>query len=75
MAAQFADDFVRTSFVGGFRLDLRGVNVAQLTAAGIPRESISVYPVCTKCGGEGFASYRRDGNRAGRMIALIARLA
>jgi copper oxidase (laccase) domain-containing protein len=26
------------------------------------------------CGGERFASYRRDRERAGRMIALIARL-
>ena len=57
----------------GFRLDLRAVNVAQLAAAGVPRDAIAVHPACTKCGGDGFASYRRDGARAGRMIALIAR--
>jgi polyphenol oxidase len=73
VAAQFAGDFVRAGFGGGFRLDLRAVNVAQLTCAGIPREAITVHPACTKCGGEAFASYRRDGDRAGRMIALIAR--
>jgi YfiH family protein len=74
VAAQFAGDFTRSGCGGGaFRLDLRGVNVAQLAAAGIPRESISVHPSCTKCGGEQFASWRRDGARAGRMIALIVK--
>jgi YfiH family protein len=73
VAAQFAGDFVRAGCGGGFRLDLRGVNVSQLEAAGIPRTAISVHPACTKCGGEGFASYRRDGAKAGRMIALVAR--
>ena len=74
VAAQFAGDFVRAGCGGGYRLDLRAVNVAQLEAAGVPRAGISVHPSCTKCGGEGYASYRRDGARAGRMIALIARL-
>ncbi len=74
VAAQFAGDFVREGCGGGFRLDLRGVNVAQLEAAGLPRSSISVHPACTRCGGERLASYRRDRDRAGRMIALIARL-
>ncbi|MEP6993630.1 MAG: peptidoglycan editing factor PgeF [Acidobacteriota bacterium] len=73
VAAQFAGDFVRAGCGGGFHLDLRGVNVAQLTAAGIPREAIAVHPDCTRCGGEQYASWRRDGARAGRMIALIAR--
>jgi YfiH family protein len=73
VAAQFAGDFVRAGCGGGFRLDLRAVNVAQLRDAGVPLAAISLHPACTKCGGEGFASYRRDGARAGRMIALIAR--
>jgi polyphenol oxidase len=75
VAAQFAGDFVRAGCSSGYRLDLRAVNVAQLEAEGVPRASISVHPICTKCGGEGFASYRRDGAKAGRMIALVARLA
>ena len=74
VAAQFAGDFVRAGCGGGFRLDLRAVNVAQLVAAGIPNEAIAVHLACTKCGGDGFASYRRDGAKAGRMIALIARV-
>jgi YfiH family protein len=74
VAAQFAGDFVRAGCGGGYRLDLRAVNVAQLEAAGVPPSAIAVHPACTKCGGEEYASYRRDGARAGRMIALIARL-
>jgi YfiH family protein len=73
VAAQFAGDFARRGCGGGFRLDLRAVNVAQLAAAGVPRESIAVHPACTRCGGERFASWRRDGANAGRMIALVAR--
>jgi YfiH family protein len=75
VAAQFAGDFIRAGCASGYRLDLRAVNVAQLEAAGVPRSSIAVHPACTRCGGERFASYRRDGARAGRMIALVARLA
>ena len=73
VAAQFAGEFVRAGCGGGYRLDLRAVNVAQLAETGVPRDAIAVHPACTKCGGDGFASYRRDGARAGRMIALIAR--
>ena len=74
VAAQFAGELVRGRCGGGFLLDLRAANRAQLEAAGVPAENISVHPSCTKCGGERFASYRRDGPRAGRMIALVARL-
>jgi YfiH family protein len=73
VAAQFAGDFVRAGCGGGYRLDLKAVNAAQLEAAGIPRRAISIHPACTKCGGESYASYRRDGAKAGRMIALIVR--
>jgi len=73
VAAQFAGDCVRAGCGGGYRLDLRAVNVAQLVEAGILLEAIAVHPACTRCGGEGFASWRRDGAKAGRMIALIAR--
>jgi YfiH family protein len=74
VAAQFAGDSVRASCDGKFFLDLASVNAAQLEAAGVPPESIAIHPSCTKCGGERFASFRRDGAAAGRMIALVARL-
>ncbi len=74
VAARFAGDFQRSPCGGRRFLDLKGVNRAQLVAAGIPADRIRVHPSCTFCGGERFASYRRNGSAAGRMIALIARL-
>jgi len=71
VAAQFAGEFLRASCGGRFFLNLPAVNRAQLEAAGVPRESISQHPACTLCGGEKYASYRRDGAKAGRMIGLI----
>lgn len=73
VAAQFAGEFLRASYAGRFHLNVAAVNRAQLEAAGVPAESISVHPACTKCGGEKFASYRRDGAASGRMIGLLAR--
>jgi polyphenol oxidase len=73
VAAQFAGELVRGRCGGGFVLDLRAANRSQLEASGVLTENISVHPACTNCGGERFASYRRDGPRAGRMIALVAR--
>jgi copper oxidase (laccase) domain-containing protein len=72
---QFPGDFLQASRGGRFRLDLAGVNRLQLEQAGLAPQNISVHPACTLCGGQSFASYRRDGGRAGRMIGLIARFA
>jgi purine-nucleoside/S-methyl-5'-thioadenosine phosphorylase / adenosine deaminase len=73
VAAQFAGDFVRSDCGGKFRLDLAAVNRSQLEASGVAAERISIHPACTLCGGDRFASYRRDGAKSGRMIALVAR--
>ncbi|MEP7131964.1 MAG: peptidoglycan editing factor PgeF [Acidobacteriota bacterium] len=73
VARHFAGEFARRDCGGHFRLDLKAVNRAQLEAAGVRPEAIFIHPSCTKCGGERYASYRRDGSAAGRMIALIAR--
>lgn len=74
VAECFAGDFLRPSSGGRYRLDLTAVNRAQLVAAGVPPVRILVYAACTRCGGEKYASYRRDGAAAGRNIALVARL-
>lgn len=73
VASRFAGEFLRASCGGRFHLDLAAVNRAQLEAAGVPAGAISAHTACTKCGGEKFASYRRDGAAAGRMIGLIVR--
>jgi YfiH family protein len=73
VAAQFAGEFARRSCDSRFRLDLTAVNRSQLEAAGVPSENISTHSACTMCGGDRFASYRRDGSASGRMIALAVR--
>jgi YfiH family protein len=73
VAAQFIGQFARAADGGRHRLDLPAVVRSQLEGAGIPRERISPHPSCTMCGGERFASWRRDRENAGRMIALVAR--
>ncbi|MEP6767868.1 MAG: polyphenol oxidase family protein [Acidobacteriota bacterium] len=74
VARHFAGDFARRDCGGHFRLDLKAVNRAQLESGGVRPEAISIHPSCTKCGGDRYASYRRDGAAAGRMIGLIARV-
>jgi hypothetical protein len=74
VASQFGGEFARSSDDGRLRLDLAAVVRSQLEAAGVSRDRISNHRTCTMCGGERFASYRRDRGTAGRMIALVARL-
>jgi len=50
-------------------LDLKGAVREQLARSGIARESILLAPWCTRCRGDLFFSYRRDGDSAGRMMA------
>jgi hypothetical protein len=52
-------------------LDLADENLRQLTRAGVPRGQIDVMGACTFCDAERFHSFRREGERAGRMISYI----
>lgn len=52
-------------------LDLAGVVVDELRAAGVPGDSIHDFGACTRCSGS-FHSYRRDPSRGGRNLAVIA---
>lgn len=74
VAARFAGEFAKRDCKGRFRLDLAAVNRAELESRGVASDRISIHPACTKCGGGRYASYRRDGATAGRMIAMIARV-
>lgn len=49
-------------------LDLAAAAKRQLLTAGVCR--IEVVAACTRCDGERLASYRRDGDRAGRNLAI-----
>jgi polyphenol oxidase len=55
------------------QLDLWRANRDQLLAAGVPASSIHVARLCTACHPGRFFSYRREGERAGRMLAAIRR--
>ncbi len=52
-------------------VDMRRASRAQLRTVGIADDRIDDVEGCTKCGGERFHSHRRDGERAGRSIAVI----
>lgn len=54
-------------------LDLRDLNVRLLSRAGLEGDAIHVEERCTACGDGLCCSYRRDGEHAGRMAALIGR--
>jgi len=56
-------------------LDLQSINAHMLEAAGVPRDAIHVEERCTACSLGLCCSYRRDGERAGRMASLIGRTA
>ena len=52
-------------------VDLDAANSRQLIEAGIPGERIWSSNLCTHCSPEQFFSHRRDGDSAGRMLAVI----
>lgn len=53
------------------QLDLRAANRWQLTDAGVPEKQIDVSDLCTACRTDLFFSYRREGAKTGRMMAVI----
>jgi hypothetical protein len=52
-------------------VDLGKANRLQLLQAGLGEENIQVSTLCTRCRGDLFHSYRRDGKDAGRMMSVI----
>ena len=52
-------------------IDLKKENAAQLQQLGLRAENIEMSSHCTICEDQVFHSYRRDGTRAGRMMALM----
>lgn len=70
-AAAGAPGAVVRSGPGRPRADLRRANRAQLLGAGVPEGAVHVAPWCTRCEPGLFHSFRRDGDRAGRMLASI----
>jgi copper oxidase (laccase) domain-containing protein len=53
------------------QLDLRAANRWQLIDAGVPEKHIDVSDLCTACSADLLFSYRREGAKTGRMMAVI----
>jgi len=53
------------------KLDLAGLNTAQIEDTGILKKNIFTAGLCTACHEDLFYSYRRDGIGTGRMISGI----
>jgi YfiH family protein len=69
VGAEVAEQFGRRAN-GKVKLDLTAINRAQLRECGIPDERIYAARLCTFCRGEEFHSYRRDREKAGRMLSV-----
>ena len=52
-------------------LNLGAANRRQLINAGLHDEQIEVSSLCTRCRGDLFHSYRRDGKKTGHMLSVI----
>lgn len=60
-----------TDYQASRRLDLKAFNADTLREAGLDPSHIEVSPLCTITESHLFHSYRRDGPRSGRMMAVI----
>lgn len=69
-ASDLADRAVDRSFAKP-HVDLRSIIQTQLVAAGVRSDAVDHVRGCTHCDPERFHSYRRDGQRGGRMLAAI----
>jgi polyphenol oxidase len=59
---------------GKWHIDLKAANRLLLLGAGVPEEAIDAGPECTCCDRERFFSFRRDRDRTGQLMGVIARL-
>jgi len=66
-----AEGLFRPGPAGRPHFDLRSANAHQLVAAGLREEAIAHVEECTRCRGDLYHSYRRDGRGAGRMINFV----
>ena len=57
-----------------WHVDILGLNRLILIKSGLCPERIVTCNLCTRCRNDLFFSYRRDGQRSGRMAAVMARL-
>jgi len=76
VALQFKGIFPeRVDFHHHTRINLAEANRRQLEGAGVPPAQIEVSGLCTVCRAGEFHSYRRDKERAGRMLSAVGQKA
>jgi YfiH family protein len=84
------DQFVNDSFISEFfywkdltlqisnnnkwKIDLHKLNERILIQSGLPNKNIVTANLCTSCRKDLFFSYRRDGQKSGRLAAIISRI-
>jgi YfiH family protein len=71
VASRFDHEFLIRKSTGRVYLDMQKFTVSRLKSAGLVESNIEVSDYCTISTPELFHSYRRDGVRAGRMVAVI----
>ena len=71
VAEQFGDKYVQERDLRLY-LDLKKANTDQLLAGGVIGNNIDVSRDCTICNPDLYHSFRRDGQRSGRMMAVAA---
>jgi len=67
----FGDEFLSADGLGHFKLDVQGAIKKQLLDAGIPLKNLEIENTCTHCAEDLYYSYRRDGDKCGRMMGVI----
>lgn len=71
VARYFNSAYLKKDGSERFRLNLQKVIFDQIIAEGVPRENIQCLNLCTFDRDDLFYSYRRDGQKSGRMIGVI----
>lgn len=71
VAVQFPDEFVDYERYAKPHVDIKGFLRYQLRKEGIPEGNIEIRQECTMEDGQNLYSYRREGKKSGRMMALI----
>lgn len=66
-------EHIRQHKDGGYAADLALINREHLLSSGLKNENIEMLNRCTCCHPELFFSYRRDGAKSGRQLALVMR--
>lgn len=71
VADQFDDYFLIKGPGDRFYVDSYGAGVRQFRESGVPEDHVISFNECTMCTNNKYHSFRRDGDRSGRMVAMI----